>query len=124
MEWTTSASNRKVAVSDQLRAVTEIVRPPSEKSSFSILVNGHGPAMQETRASRNSLPASASRDVEPSAAFHLPSGEQGCWPWQGTSPLFSIWNVLTTLPTFTTVVALMVNLTRTFETVVTGPVGV
>src|SRR5215469_6596163 len=94
----TSASIRKVAVSDQSRAVAVKVCPPLVKSSFSIRVKGQGPAMQETRALRNSLPAPASSDAEPSAAFHRPSGEQGFWFAQGTSPLFTTWNVLTELP--------------------------
>ena len=72
----TSASNIKVAVSDQSRADAVMVWPPWEKWSASILVKGQGPAMHEARALRNSLPAPASKVAEPTAAFHLPSGEQ------------------------------------------------
>lgn len=46
----TSAWSRKVVVSDQSRTETEMVRPGRENPSESILVNGQGPAMQETRA--------------------------------------------------------------------------
>src|SRR6516162_11584020 len=77
MGWKTSASSKNVVVSDQLRADTEIAWPPCEKSSFSILVKGQGPAMQETRALRNSLPSPASRVVDPIDALHRPSGEHG-----------------------------------------------
>src|SRR5579864_9439130 len=98
--------------------------PPAEKRSDSILVNGHGPAMQETRALRNSFPGPASSVVDPSAAFHLPSGEHGCWPLQGTLPLFWISNVWTALPTFTSVLLLMEYRKRTLLTFISGfPVG-
>jgi len=80
----TSASRRKLAVSDQFFTETLIWRPPAEKESFSILVNGQGPAMQETRTSWNSLPSPASSAVPPTAAFHFPSGEQG--EWRGQRP--------------------------------------
>src|SRR5690242_1744585 len=73
----TSASTRKVTVSDQLRTDARKFRPGLVLFSDSTLVNGHGPAMQERRALRNSLPSPASRDTEPIAAFHLPSGEHG-----------------------------------------------
>ena len=49
----TSASKRKVAVSDQSRAETVRIRPPWVTKSASIRVKGHGPAMQEARALRN-----------------------------------------------------------------------
>src|SRR5438034_728999 len=80
MGWNTSASTRKVAVSDQLRADTVMVRPPRRNVSFSNLVKGHGPAMQEARTFRNSLLSPASNVRPPILAFHLPSGEQGCCP--------------------------------------------
>src|SRR4029077_2477914 len=103
----TSASTRNMAVSDQSRAVTMMTFPPAEKRSDSILVKGHGPAMHETRALRNSFPWPASSVVEPSAAFHLPSGEHGCWPLHGTLPLLSTSNVCTALPTLTSVLLLI-----------------
>src|SRR5580700_6643263 len=107
MGWKTSASSRKVAVSDQSRAETMMVWPPWENLSVSILVKGQGPAMQETRASRNSLPAPASSDAEPMAAFHLPSGEHGRCFLQGTFPRFSISKDLAALPTLSSVCALI-----------------
>src|SRR5208283_2968640 len=107
MEWNTSASNKNVAVSDQSRAATIIVRPPWLHLSDSIFVNGQGPAMQEARALRNSLPAPASRDTELIAAFHLPSGEHGRCFLQGTLPWFSISNALATLPTLKSLWVLM-----------------
>src|ERR1700746_1751707 len=109
-----------MAVSDQSRAVTIITCPPCEKRSDSILVNGHGPAMQDTRALRNSFPTPASSVVDPSAAFHLPSGEHGCWPLQGTFPLFWISNVCAALPTLTSVLLLIEYLTRTLLTLTSG----
>src|SRR5258708_4552816 len=74
---TTSASARKVTVSDQARTETAIFRPPRENPSDSIFVNEHGPAIQDTLTFWNSCPSPASRDWEPIVAFHLPSGEQG-----------------------------------------------
>src|SRR5579864_8637428 len=113
-----------MAVSDQSRAVTVMTCPPCEIRCASILVKGHGPAMQDTRTLRNSFPGPASRVVEPSAAFHLPSGEHGCWPLQGTLPLFWISNVCTALPTFTSVRLLMEYRNRTLLTFISGfPVG-
>jgi hypothetical protein len=95
-------------------------RPPREKSSDSILVNGQGPAMQETRAFPKTFPCPASRDAEPIAAFHLSSGEQGlCW-WHGTFPVFTTWNVVTPAPTFTSAVVSMEYLTKTFATTTFG----
>src|SRR5437588_3282863 len=88
MGWNTSASNKNVAVSDHTRTDAVIICPPLENPSLSILVNGHGPAMQETLALRNSFPAPASREAEPIAAFQAPSGEHGAWPLHGTFPLF------------------------------------
>ncbi len=85
----TSASSRKVAVSDQSSALAVIVRPPRSKPLESILVNGHGPAMQDARALRNSLPVPASSVMEPSDAFHRPSGEQGACRLHGTLPWFT-----------------------------------
>src|SRR5215469_2460064 len=100
----TSASSKKVVVSDQLRTEALITRPPFEKLSASIVVNGHGPAMQESLAFRNSFPSPASRVAEPIAAFHSIPGEHGGLPWQGTFPLFTTPNVFTALPTFSAVV--------------------
>src|SRR5216683_6250397 len=94
----TSASMRKLAVSDQFLTKTPTWRPPAEKESFSILVNGQGPAIQETRASWNSLPSPASSVTPPSAAFHFPSGEQGEWRAHGISPVFTTSNVFAELP--------------------------
>src|ERR1700690_4273791 len=103
----TSASIRNVAVSDQLRADTFTSRPPCRKSSASILVNGHGPAMQDVRALRNSFPSPASSDAEPIVAFHFPSGEHGSCFLQGTLPVFATSKVLTALPTFAVFVVLI-----------------
>src|SRR5882724_2153157 len=103
----TSASSRKVAVSDQFRADTFTSRPPCRKSSASIVVNGHGPAIQEVRALRNSFPSPASSDAEPIAAFHLPSGEHGGRFLQGTLPVFATSKVLTALPTLAVLVVLI-----------------
>src|SRR3954471_16893540 len=85
----TSASSRNVAVSDQFRADTFTSRPPCKKSSASILVNGHGPAMHDVLALRNSFPSPASRDADPIAAFHFPSGEHGGCFRHGTLPVFT-----------------------------------
>src|SRR5690348_4716640 len=95
----TSASTRNVAVSDQTRAETDIVRPGCSISVVSIFVKGHGPAMHDARAFRNSFPAPASSVALPVDAFHLPSGEQGGRPLQGTLPTFSTSNDRTALPT-------------------------
>src|SRR5258708_12778614 len=89
MGWTTSASSRNVAVSDQSRADTVKLRPSRASSSNSIFVNGQGPAMHETRALRNSFPCPASSDMEATAAFHFLSGEQIRVFAHGTFPLFS-----------------------------------
>src|SRR5215472_6397519 len=97
----TSASNRKVVVSDQLRTEADMYWPPRENSSDSILVNGHGPAMQNKRALRNTLPCPASSESEPMAAFHLPSGEHRPFLSQRTAPLFGTWKVVSPVPTFT-----------------------
>jgi hypothetical protein len=75
--WTTCASTKKVAIADQFRAETLAMRPNSGEVLGSILVNGQGPAIQETRTSLNSYPAPASTEKEPILAFHYPSGEQG-----------------------------------------------
>src|SRR6266568_2281080 len=72
---TTSASTRKVAVSDQEVPATDMVRPSWSSPVASMRVNGQGPAMQEARALRNSLPSPASSAVDAVAALHLPSGE-------------------------------------------------
>ena len=110
-------------MSDQFRADTLMVRPPREKPSDSIFVKGHGPAIQETLAFRNSFPSPASREAEPIVAFHRPSGEQGCWPLQGRLPVFITWNVFTALPMFTAVVALIEYLAETFATSISGRLG-
>src|SRR5271156_4310362 len=115
MGCTTSASSRKVTVSDQLRAETMKRRRSGEKFSNSILVNGHGPAMQETLALRNSLPSPASRESEPIVAFHFPPGAHGSCLLHGTFALLTIWKVFTALPIFASVVALTEYLIRVFE---------
>src|SRR4029077_13891744 len=120
MGWTTSASRRKVVVSDQFRTETLTFRPPRERSSKSTLAKGHGPAMQETLAFRNSFPSPASSDAEFSAAFHFPSGEHGWRPLQGTLPAFTTWNVFTALPMSASAVAFTEYRTRTLETVTSG----
>ena len=79
--------------------------------------------MHDTRAFRNSFPGPASRLAELMAAFHLPSGEHGCWPRQGTFPRFSTWNVFTALPTLITVKFLIEYLTLRLPTVVSGPLA-
>src|SRR5215831_8560746 len=114
--WKTSASNRKVVVSDQLRTVTLMVGPPLEKPSERILVKGHGPAMQETLALEKTFPSEALRVTEPTAAFHFPSGEHGHRSLQGTLAALTTRKVLTTLPTFNGVVVLIVYLTVILET--------
>src|SRR5215471_2447913 len=116
----TSASIRKVVVSDQLRTDKVMICPLDEARSESILVNGQGPAMQEARALRNALPTPASRLAEVSVAFHLPSGEQGRWSLHGMFPLFGASNVLTALPTLSSVIDLTVYLTRTLDTLMVG----
>src|SRR5271157_4178775 len=95
----TSASTRNVTVSDQSVTLTVIVRPGAGTAPVSILVNGQGPAMQETRAFLNCCPSPASIVTPPTAAFHLPSGEHGGCPVQGTLPVFGTVNVLAVLPT-------------------------
>src|SRR5205085_11403610 len=99
----TSASTRKVAVSDHTSAEIEIVLPVRSKLVVSIFVNGQGPAMHDARALRNSFPAPASSNVLPLAAFHLPSGEHGGWPLHGTLPTFETSKERTALPTVATV---------------------
>src|SRR5579862_7201533 len=116
----TSASIRKVVVSDQLRTDKVMICPLGDARSESILVNGQGPAMQEARALRNALPTPASMLAEVRVAFHLPSGEQGRWFLQGTFPVFWTSNVLTALPTFSSVIVLTVYRTRTFDTLMVG----
>src|ERR1700722_9399094 len=101
MSRVTSAAPRNVTVSDQLRTVTVMVRPGRGTAPVSILVNGHGPAMQDTRALLNCCPAPASMVMLPMDAFHLPSGEQGALFKQGTLPMFGTAKVFAALPTFT-----------------------
>src|SRR5258708_5024535 len=115
-----SASKRKLAVSDQFLTETLILRPPAEKESLSILVNGQGPAMQETRASWNSLPSPASSVAPPTAAFHFPSGEQGEWRGHGVSPTLTTSNTFDALPTFSVISVLPAYRTRTSATKLTG----
>src|SRR5580704_16739344 len=97
----TSASTRKVTVSDQSRTITVMVRPGLGVAPVSILVKGHGPAMQDTRAFLNCCPWPASMVTPPTAAFHWPFGEQGGCPAQGTLPALVTVNVLAVLPTLT-----------------------
>src|ERR1035441_1451016 len=99
MVWTTSASTRNVAVSDQLSAEMRRVRLSSERVLGSILVNGQGPAMQETRTSRNWADSGASSDKDATAARQRRSGEHGDLPLQGTFPSLVASKVLTTVPT-------------------------
>src|SRR5277367_5718247 len=99
MSRVTSASTRNVTVSDQLRTVTVMVRPGRGPAPVSILVNGQGPAMQDTRALLNCSPAPASIVMLPIDALHLPSGEHGGLFPQGTLPMFGTANVLAALPT-------------------------
>ena len=120
MGWKTSASNRNVAVSDQLLADTLMARPPCERSSDSILVKGQGPAIHDVLAFRNSLPSPASRAAEPIEAFHFPSGEHGGCFRQGTLAVFTTSKVVTALPTLAAVVVLMEYLARTLDTVTSG----
>src|SRR5260370_5565733 len=108
----TSASSRNVVVSDQFRIVTPMWLPPLEKESFSILVNGHGPAIQETRTSWKELFSPASSETPPMAAFHLPSGEQGPWRSQGMSPVFTTSKVFNALPALTAMSLLVAQSTR------------
>src|SRR5580704_16619722 len=98
-----------------------MVRPPFENLSESIRVKGHGPAIQDTRALRNSFPAPASSDTDSTAAFHFRSGEHTGAPAQATSPVFKTWKVFTPLPRLTSDLASMEYRTRTFATVTSGP---
>src|SRR6185437_1918949 len=107
MGWTTSASTRKVAVSDQIIALTVMVRPSCSTLGSSIRVNGHGPAMQDARILRNSLPAPASRVAAPIAALHFPSGEHGGCSLHNTLPLFCTSKGCTVMPTAITVAVLI-----------------
>src|SRR6202044_1990217 len=104
MSRVTSASTRNVTVSDQLRTVTVMVRPGRGTAPVSISVNGHGPAIHETRAFLNSCPTPASMVTPPTDAFHWPSGEHGALFSQGTLPLFGTVKVLAALPTSTALV--------------------
>src|ERR1700739_457285 len=97
----TSPSSRKVVVSDQFRTEALMVRPPCEKWSDSTEVKGHGPAMQDNLAFRNSFPSPASSVADATAALHLMPGEQGGFPAQGTFPIFATAKVLTALPMLT-----------------------
>src|SRR5947209_20536439 len=94
----TSASTKKLAVSDQFKAEIVTLRSGRGRVSGWMLVNGQGPAMHETRRLRNSFRSWASSDSEPVAAFHLPSGEQGRYSWQGTLPVLKTSNCRATLP--------------------------
>src|SRR5579863_7490859 len=94
-----------------------MVRPAGGMAPESILVKGQGPAMQETRAFWNCWPSPASIVTATFAAFHLPSGEHGSWPAQGTSPIFGTVNVLAVLPTLTVVELFSEYRTRTSLTV-------
>src|SRR6185437_14481295 len=107
MGWTTSASTRKVAVSDHTIAVTVMTRPSCSTCRGSMRVNGHGPAMHEARILRNSFPTPASRVAAPIAAFHFPSGEHGGRSLHNSLPLLTTSNGRTALPTFITVAVLM-----------------
>src|SRR5438045_3356809 len=104
---TTSASTRKVAVSDHVVPETEMMRPSCASPDGSMRVNGHGPEMQEARALRNSFPSPASSEVDPVAAFHLPSGEHCRWAAQGTPPSLTASNARTALPMGTVLAVLI-----------------
>src|SRR5690242_4458131 len=102
----TSASTRKLAVSDQASAVISILCIGWANSAGCSRVKGHGPAIQDMRMLRNSSLFWASREKVLVEAFHLPSGEQGRWPLHGMFPVFSTSNCFTTLPTLMVVCAL------------------
>src|SRR5579872_46737 len=104
MGCTTSASTRNVVVSDQPMTATLKCRWSAEKVSCSILVNGHGPAMQETRALWNTFPSPASSESDPRPAFHLLPAPQRGPLLHGVFPRFTTSNVLTALPMFASVV--------------------
>jgi len=76
--------------------------------------------MQETLAFRNSFLSPASSDMEPIAAFHLPSDEHGARLSQGWFPVLATSNVFTALPTSASVVAFTEYLTRALETATAG----
>src|SRR5687768_826628 len=99
-----------------------MARPPRENPSFSIAVNGQGPAMHDTRALRNCLFCSpVFSDREPRAAFHLPSGEQGGRFPHGTFPVLAMSKVRTAVPTVVVLVLRVAYRTRIFEMRVSLP---
>src|SRR6202011_5590615 len=104
---TTSASSKKVAVSDQAMAETLTVRPGVSRVDRLIFVKGHGPAIQEARALRNSLPSPASSEALAVEAFHLPSGEHCRWAVHGTLPVLTASKARTELPMVTSVAVLI-----------------
>src|SRR5581483_1986623 len=102
-----------------------MTRPPFEKLSASMAVNGQGPATHESLAFRNSFPSPASSDADAMAAFHSIPGEQGGLPSQRTFPLLTTENVLTALPTLTAVFIEIDYRTEIPVTLTAGPcVGV
>src|SRR5258708_39428041 len=101
-----------------------MLRPPSENPSCSTWLKGHGPARQEIRTLRNSLPPPASSVVPPMAAFHFPSGEHGPLRPQGTPPAFTTSNDFTALPIFTMLLVEAAHRTRTLVTLTGGPAAV
>src|SRR5260370_39927476 len=114
MGCTTSASSKKVVVFDQLRATTLKWRRSCETFSTSTLVKGHGPAMQEALGLRNSFPSPASRDNNPTAAFHLPSGEHSGCLLHGAFPVLTTSKVFIALPMFASACALPEYMRRVF----------
>src|ERR1700678_485002 len=116
----TSASTRNVTVAHQSITCTVMVRPGLGVAPVSIRVNGHGPAMQETRAFSNRCPTPASMVIPPWEAFHLPSCEQGGLSPQGTFPMFVTVDVLAVLPTLTAVDVCSAYRMRTSLTKISG----
>src|SRR5207248_2168460 len=89
--------------------------------SDSTFVNEHGPAIQDTLTFWNSCPSPASSDKDPMVAFHLPSGEHGERPLQGTLPVLITSKVFVVLPTLSVVVALTAYRIRIFATAILKP---
>ena len=113
MTRVTSASTRNVTVSDQSVTFTVMMRPGAGIAPTSILVKGHGPAMQETRAFSNCCPTPASMVMPPCDAFHLPSGEQGGFAIARNIAVLVTVKVLAVLPTLTMLEVFSAYRTRT-----------
>src|SRR5579864_843714 len=97
-----------------------MIRPGCSRAEVSIFVNGHGPAMHEARALRNSLPTPASSEIVPIVAFHFLSGAHSDAPLQGTLPSFVTSNARTALPTFSSAARLIEYLTTGWATICLG----